>query len=209
MAVDISVPTLKVVIAEGDAISNLGSLQGSWSDEQYLRLSASTNRLLEYTDGVIEVLPMPTYKHQVISRFLLFALFPLVQRLGGTVVFAPLPLRLRVREGKFREPDLMLLLDEADPRLQDAYWLGADLVVEVVSPDSPERDTHDKRFDYAHDGVPEYWIVDPEDEAITVLRLEGEGQAYVEHGTFRRADTATSDLLADFRVSVDVVFDER
>jgi Uma2 family endonuclease len=59
-----------------------------------------SRRLLEYTDGSIEVLPMPTDKHQVISRFLLFALFAFIERLGGTVLYAPL--RLQIREGKFR-----------------------------------------------------------------------------------------------------------
>ena len=49
-------------------------------------------------------------------------------------------LRMRIRAGKFREPDLLLLLDRSDPRYQDRYWLGADLMVEVVSPDDPERD---------------------------------------------------------------------
>ncbi len=80
---------------------------------------------------------------------------------GGVVVFSAL--RLRVREGMFREPDLLLLRERSDPRCQDRYWLGADLVVEVVSPDRPERDLVDKRIDYAEAGIPEYWVVDPRD----------------------------------------------
>ena len=43
----------------------------------------------------------------------------------------------------------MLLRDAADPRRQDRYWLGADLVAEVVSADDPERDYAEKRSDYA------------------------------------------------------------
>jgi Uma2 family endonuclease len=66
-----------------------------------------------------------------------------VQQLGGTAVFGTL--RLRIREGKFREPDLLLARGASDPRLQNAYWLGADLVMEIVSPDDPERDTRVKR----------------------------------------------------------------
>ena len=87
------------------------------------------------------------------------------------------------------------------------YWLGADLVVEIVSSDNPERDTREKRADYAEAGIPEYWIVKPEDETIMVLRLEGE--QYAEHGVFRRGDTATSALLAGFTLSVNDVFDAR
>ena len=98
-----------------------------------------------------------------------------------------------------------MLLDAADPRYQDAYWLGADLVVEVVSPDRPERDTEEKPRDYAEAGIPEYWIVNPLDATITVLVLDG--RAYRRHGLFRRGEHATSRLLPSFSVSVDEVFD--
>jgi Uma2 family endonuclease len=115
------------------------------------------------------------------------------------------PLRLRLRERVYREPDLLLLLDASDPRRRDRYWLGADLVVEVVSPDDPARDLVQKRRDYATVGIPEYWIVNPLDATIAVLRLR-EG-AYVEHGVFRRGDRATSVVLPGFAVDVSAVFD--
>ena len=102
-------------------------------------------------------------------------------------------------------PDILLLRRRSDPRYQDCYWLGADLVAEVVSPDDPDRDLVEKRVDYAEGGIPEYWIVDPRDETITVLTLEGD--SYVEHGVFRRGETATSALLEEFAASVAAVFD--
>lgn len=138
---------------------DLQLLQGLWTQAQYLTLTDYSRRLLEFTDGYIEVLPMPTDRHQIILRFLLFKFFAFVQPLGGTVLFAPL--RLRIREGQFREPDLLLVLDADDSRRQNRYWLGADLVVEVVSPDDPERDTRVKRTEYAEAQIPEYWIAIP------------------------------------------------
>jgi Uma2 family endonuclease len=119
------------------------------------------------------------------------------------VRFAPLPLRIRSR--KFREPDLLLVRSAADPRRQNRYWQGADLVLEVVSPDKPERDLVEKRGDYAEAGVPEYWIANPQTETILVLWLEGD--SYVEHGVFGRGSTATSVLLPGLAVDVDAVFD--
>ena len=112
-------------------------------------------------------------------------------------------LRLRVREGKFREPDLLLLRDRSDPRCQDRYWLGADLVVEVVSRDDPDRGRVEKRGDYTEAGIPEYWIADPADETITVLALEG--GAYVEVGVHGRGDAARSRLLSGFAAEVTAV----
>jgi MFS family permease len=121
----------------------------------------------------------------------------------GKVRFAPL--RVLVSEGKYREPDILLVRNARDPRRQNRYWLGADLVVEVVSEDDPERDTKVKRADYAVAGIPEYWIVNPLENTITVLVLEGE--TYTEHGIFHRGDRAVSKLLDGFSVSVAEVLD--
>ena len=190
---------------EDDFVVSLDPLQGHWTEEQYLLLTDQTNRLLEYADGVIEGLPMPTQEHQDISQFLFLALLGFLQRIGGKVYYAPL--RVRIRARKFREPDLLLVRDANDPRRQNRFWLGADLVVEVVSEDDPERDTRVKRADYALAGIPEYWIVNSLDETITVLVLAGE--EYAEHGVFQRGDRAVSKLLEGFGVSVDEVLEAK
>lgn len=203
MATGMRTPALKLVWeAEGLEIDLL-PLQGLWTEEQYLRLTDQTNRFIEFTEGSVEVLPMPTRQHQAISRFLFLAFLSWVQRLGGTVFYAPL--RVRVAPGRFREPDLVLLLDVNDPRNQNAFWLGADLVVEIVSPDDVERDTVIKRGDYAEAGIPEYWIVNPEEETITVLKfVDG---VYAVHGIVGRGEIATSALLMGFAVSVEALCD--
>ena len=201
------IDTLKAdlsLVRERDGLRlDLDVLQGLWTAAQYLKLTAATNRLIEFTDGDIEVLPMPTRSHQRISQFLFVLFLTFVQKIGGEVHYSPL--RLQVRPGKFREPDLLLLRDRRDSRNQDAFWLGADLVLEIVSPDNPERDTVTKRADYAEARIPEYWIVDPLDETITVLTLVGED--YVEHGLFARGATASSALLTDLNVDVAALFD--
>lgn len=185
-----------------DILLDLLPEQGQVSEEEYLWLTDRTSRLLEFTDGYIEALPMPTNSHQGIILSFVRVLLPHLDRRGGILRFAPL--RLRLRSGKFREPDLLLLLDTTDPRNQERYWLGADLVLEVVSPDHPERDLVDKRAEYAEAGIPEYWIVNPLDRTVTVLTLlDG---AYVEHGVFGRRARATSRILPEFSVAVADVF---
>ena len=177
--------------------------QGAWSDEEYLWLTDRCNRLVEFTDGHVQELPMPTFTHQAVLAFLYRLFHAYLEPRGGVVMFSAL--RMRIREGKFREPDLLLLRDRSDPRCRDRYWLGADLVVEVVSPDDPDRDVVEKRADYAGARIPEYWIVDPRDETITVLALEGD--AYVEHGVHAAGATAASRLLDGFAADVTAVFD--
>ena len=177
--------------------------QGCWTDEEYLWLTDRTRRLIEFTDGRLEELPMPTSTHQAILSFLNDLFKAHIAPKGGIVLFSAL--RLRIREGKFREPDLLLLRDRHDDRYQDRFWLGADLVLEVVSPDRPERDLVEKRGDYAEAGVPEYWIVDPRTSAVTVLALEA--GYYVEHGMFSPGQMATSPTFPDFQANVAEVFD--
>ena len=177
--------------------------QGAWRDEDYLWLTDRCNRLVEFTDGRVQELPMPTFTHQAIALALYRQLHDFLAPRGGVVMAAAL--RMRVREGKFREPDVLLLRDRSDARCRDRYWLGADLVIEVVSPDDPDRDLVEKRTDYAEAGIPEYWIVDPRDETITVLALEGD--AYRALGVFGAGDAAESRVLDGFAADVRSVFD--
>lgn len=177
--------------------------QGCWSEFDYLWLTDRCNRLVEFADGFIEGLPVPTDSHQSILLFLFRLFDQRVRSQGGVALVAPL--RLRIREGRFREPDLMLLRDVADPRREERYWLGADLVAEVVSPDDPDRDYGQKRADYAEIGIPEYWIVDPRIPALTVLTLDG--NRYIDHGPFRPGEVAVSYLLDGLSVAVSAIFE--
>ena len=177
--------------------------QGHWSEEEYLSLD--TNRLIEYSHGQLEVLPMPTFSHQRLVAFLYRSLMGFIEERGlGVVMFAPL--RIQLWSGKYREPDLVFMATEHADRLGEQYWRGADLVMEIVSPDDPQRDTVTKRREYAQAGIPEYWIVDPADMSITVLTLRG--REYAPHGEFVSGETATSILLDQFTVDVATVFTE-
>jgi Uma2 family endonuclease len=122
--------------------------QGDWTDEEYLALPG--NRLIELSDGRVEVLPW----HR----------------------------------------------DRAHRR----YWDCADLVAEVVTESDPTRDWEVKRAEYAQAGIPEYWIVDPRVNQITVLKLDG--TEYAVHGQFGQGKVAASALLRGFQVDVTAVF---
>ena len=181
-------------------IAELFPPQGLWSEDEYLALE--TNRLIEFDNGVLEILPMPNTLHQVIA--LVFANLLLAFENGklGTALCAPL--RLKLPNGKYREPDVLFLLHENDDKLGLDYWTGADLVVEIVSPGGHERDYIEKRSDYARTGIREYWIVDPLTQKVIVFKLDG--KKYVEHGVFKKGSRATSALLIGFKVDVAALF---
>lgn len=176
--------------------------QGEWTESDYLALD--TRRMVELSEGCLEVLPMPTMYHQLIVDLLFTLLKAFVAaNATGRVFFAPLPVRLW--SAKYREPDVVYLRPE---RIRNLFSQpnGADLVIEVVSegPENRQRDLVTKRHEYAQAGVAEYWIVDPEERRITVLTLDG--PAYREHGVFANSDRATSVLLPGFAVAVADVF---
>ena len=157
-------------------IAELFPSQGNWSVEEYLTLPG--NRLVEYSHGIIEVLPMPSYAHQLIVMLLyrLLYAFTSSRRLGVAIVA---PFRVRLWEGKYLEPDVVFMLEQNRHRTHDQSWDGADLVMEVVSPDDPGRDIETKHREYAQAGIPEFWLVNPIDETITVFTLPEEGKSYL------------------------------
>lgn len=182
-------------------LATLFPAQGHWTEEDYLDFDE--NILLEYADGYVEVLPMPTTSHQTIVLFLLQSLLSHIRPKNlGIALMAPL--KLRVATARYREPDVLFLLKKNRQKAQEQFWTGADLLMEVVSPDDPDRDYIRKRRDYAAAGVAEYWIVDPGSQLITILKLVN--GRYQKHGVFKSGDSAESALLKDFDVVVDECF---
>lgn len=174
--------------------------QGGWAETDYLSLEGGP--LVEFENGFVEVLDLPTKEHQRIVQFLFVLLRTYV--LGkkcGEVFVAPLPVRLS--PGKFREPDIVFV--DADRGEYKGVPDGADLVVEVISggPDGRRRDTQTKVVEYAAAGISEYWIVDSEHETITINHLVK--NSYDSVMLLRRGDLARSQRLPGFEVAVDEV----
>ena len=182
-------------------LARLYPTQGHWTEEDYLELE--TNLLIEYTDGVLEFLDMPSPQHQLILQYIQMRLLNFVLKSRrGSVMAAPLP--IRVASMTYREPDIVYFVK----KLADLSKApnGADLVMEVVSPGNANRrrDLIKKRREYADAGISEYWIVDPENSAITVLALKG-GKFEVA-GKYKPGQTAVSRLLPNFEIDVEEAF---
>ena len=89
---------LRIVTPDDHIDIDIEPLQGLWTPAQYLQLTDHARLLIEFTDGRLEVPPMPTDRHQAISSFLFLALSPFVRALGGMVRYAPLRLRIPRRQ---------------------------------------------------------------------------------------------------------------
>ena len=135
--------------------------------------------LAEWVDGAIVMASPASLRHQLIKMFLTEA-FSTYVRLHdlGAVVDAPFQMKI-TRSG--REPDIIFVAKAHMDRMKSTYVDGpADLVVEVISPESARRDRTTKFTEYSDAGIPEYWLIDPVAEEATFYQLDASGQRYQE-----------------------------
>lgn len=156
-----------------------------WTYAEFARLPADGRRR-EVVAGELYVTPAPRPTHQRVVARLTTTLETFVTTHGLGWVF-PGPIDVLFGEGDYLEPDLVFLSRERQHLVSDRGIEGpTDLVVEVASESTAERDRGIKRQRYAHFGVPEYWIIDSTAGAVEVYRLTlGPGTPEVVSDTLR------------------------
>ena len=144
--------------------------------EQYL-VSSDKPTMTEWVDGeVIDVSPA-SRRHQEILSFLLTVMSLYVEvHKAGTVLPAPFVMKLtELKRG--REPDLLYISRERAHLIEKTYLDGpADLVIEIISPESVERDRKEKFVEYEQAGIKEYWLIDPDHETAEFYELGADGR---------------------------------
>jgi Uma2 family endonuclease len=139
----------------------------AWADE---------NVHAEWVDGKVILMSPVSSIHQQLAGFLyeLLVVFVRLRQLGR-VYMAPFQMKLPQSSG--REPDLIFIKRENLSRLKNTYLDGpADLVVEIISPESIGRDRGDKFYEYEAGGVPEYWLLDPITQRAEFYQLGEDGR---------------------------------
>ena len=142
----------------------------TWRDAQ---LMPEDGKRYEAIDGELYVTPAPSRRHQRISFNLERELLRLLEDPGhGWIYHAPLGVEFpETEEGV--QPDILFVSRAHADRLVDEGIRGApDLVVEILSPSTGERDRTIKRKLYERQGVGQYWLVDPDDESVEVWDFE-------------------------------------
>jgi Uma2 family endonuclease len=122
----------------------------------------------------------------------------------GSVFF--MKVAVRFDDHNATQPDLCFIAKRRSRIIRREFVAGSpDLIIEVVSPDTLDRDYKLKRKLYERKGVGEYWMVDPVFERITLLRLDRNGQyrkARAKHGVLR------SDVVPGFRLRTEWLWHE-
>jgi Uma2 family endonuclease len=158
-------------------VPNLSSLPRKMSYEEFLEW-ADEDTWAEWVDGEVIILSPASDRHQDLGDFLIALLRHFVEAFNlGIVRSAPFQMEI----GTGREPDILFISNEHLDRLQKTHLKGpADLVVEIISPESRARDRGDKFYEYEQAGVSEYWLLDP-------LRKQAEFYVLNEEGIYQLA----------------------
>jgi Uma2 family endonuclease len=160
----------------------------------------------EILDGELIVSASPVTKHQRISRRLLVAIDHYLEEHPIGEVFTA-PLDTVFSSDNVCSPDLLYISNERAPIVTKKNIQGApDLVIEILSESTWRNDEIKKRGIYERFGVNEYWIVDPEIDAIRIHRLEGRGFLLVAELHAASGDAATTPLLPGLTISLPSLF---
>lgn len=120
----------------------------------------------EIIDGEHYVSPSPSSSHQNASRHIQFALYEQIEKSGVAQVFDA-PMDLELSPVDVVQPDLIVVLNERREIILPSRIRGVpDLIVEILSPSTSDRDRTLKLSLYELRGVPEYWVVDTEDRSV-------------------------------------------
>jgi Uma2 family endonuclease len=187
------------MIGLGPKLSRRAKEPKLWTYEELCEKVSESNQPMELWNGEIIMPPSPDPAHQDST-------FDFAQFLSNWVrshdlgrdYVAPLDMVLSPRQ--MTQPDVMFISKKRLYIIQKRIMGAADLVVEVVSPGSHDRDRIKKRDLYEQHRVKEYWLVDRIAGTIEVLFLT-EGQ-YKLVGRWRSGQIARSKLLRGFTVAV-------
>ena len=158
----------------------------------------------ELLDGELLMALAPIESHQITVMELGTLLHMFVKARGLGQVFSA-PYDVVLSETDVVQPDLLFISNERAYVITPANVRGApDLVVEILSPSTAERDRTFKRALYARYGVSEYWLVDPDTGTVTVLLLDNGD--FAEVARYGAGQTLTSPTMAGFTVNLDDIF---
>jgi Uma2 family endonuclease len=162
----------------------------------------------ELIAGEHYVTASPNMRHQQISMNLTLMIGSWLEaHPQGRLFYAPFD----VVFSKFDvvEPDVLYVSNERSNVLSAANVQGApDLVIEIGSPSTRQRDETIKRRLYERSHVPEYWIVDPDIEVVRVYQRSGDSFARPIELSHETDDVLTTDLLPGLELPLTRIFRE-
>ena len=145
------------------------------SFEEFMELKLPEGMRAEWEDGEVIFIMPSNILHQLLLLFIAKILDEFVRnRKLGIVLPGDFVTRL---EHSGRIPDVVFISNESMKRVGRTYIDGpVDLAVEIISPDSGERDRSKKYAEYEEAGVKEFWLIDPDEKTAEFFQLSTSGR---------------------------------
>ena len=161
-------------------------------------------RRYELYDGEVSVVPAPLPRHQLAALELYRQLHDYALPRGGLVIATPIDIVFT--ETNVLQPDIVVFTKERrhHVELDAAIRVRPDVAVEVISPSTERNDRGRKLTWFQRFEVPEYWILDPTEERLELLKLRT--GRYLRPRVFRRGEVFQSEALQGFSCPVAGLF---
>lgn len=175
------------------------------SYDEFLRKYSGVHA--EWIGGEVVLLMTASTMHQKLVLWLANILNLFIEKYDlGLLLTAPFNMQMPHLE-RGREPDILFVAQERLHIVQASYLAeAADVVIEVVSPESIGRDRGEKFVEYEAAGVREYWLIDPDRQQAEFYRLTEAGHYHLvfpgDKGIFR------SEVLSGFWLRIDSLWQE-
>ncbi|MBE9222996.1 Uma2 family endonuclease [Cyanobacterium stanieri LEGE 03274] len=183
------------------------SLGKTYSFDEYLTFSDGTDSKYELVNGELILMPTAIGFHALILHFI-FKLFEKeIERLKLDFKVMPGTVGVRTAENKSRIPDLTILSSQQCQEIRQMKTAVLNsapiLAVEIVSANNKQDDYRYKRSEYAVREIPEYWIIDPELERVSILILI---DGFYEVTEYQKNDLIKSTLFPELTVKAQDFF---
>lgn len=171
----------------------------------------------ELIDGNLYVMaPAPGERHQYLSTKLVVKLDSQLSEKGCNVYAAPFDVRLDPQMKPVKpkkdedirtvvQPDISVYCDKS--KVDEKGGMGPpELVVEILSPNTRDKDLSSKLLLYNRHRVKEYWIVDPDNQTLMQFVLADDGY-FAEEVVYGKNDTLEASIFDDVAIELSAVFD--
>ena len=144
-----------------------------WTYKDYLNLPNDRN-IYEIIEGELHMTPAPTPKHQKVSLNLAYFIKKHIENHPiGEIIVAPIDVLLNPQT--VVQPDILFISKDNLAIITDKHIQGPpDLVIEISSPGTIQKDRILKVRTYAKFGVKHLWLVDPDNQTLEAFELDKE-----------------------------------
>jgi Uma2 family endonuclease len=172
--------------------------------DEYLYDTEETNRIAELAMGRVCEPPAPFFSHQTVALKVARIIGDHAEpRKLGRVAIAPVDVILDRERALILQPDVLFVSTERIAIIRDQVWGAPDLVAEVLSSGTQDRDRGEKLGWYRQYGVREVWLVDLHKEQVTVVDFSG---AFPVERVSKGVDAIRSSVLPELEVAASAVF---